>query len=169
MSNLHEVVDLRAARNACFSDAGAIHAGVCLNLDVVFDHCWTGLHNLVPAACIVFRKAEAVAAHDHTILQDYIVADPAELSHHRMRVRQEVVADPHATINDDVREQNRVLANFGFLVNHNERADMCSGLDSGRRMNYCSWMNSGSVLRRPIEKFESAGKIQIWILTAQHG
>src|SRR5205807_1479892 len=54
------------------------------------------------------------------------------------------------------------------LVNHNERADMSSGLDPGRRMNYRRRMNSRSVLRRPIKKFESAGKIQIWILTAQH-
>src|SRR6266568_6751523 len=85
-----------------------------------------------------------------------------------MRMRQKVVADPHAAINDDVREQNRILANFGFLVNHNKRADMCSGFDPGRRMNCGGRMNSGSVLRRRIKKFESAGKIQIWILTAQH-
>ena len=108
MSNLHEVVDLCAARNACFSDAGAIHAGVCLNLDVVFNHCWTGLHNLVPAACIVFRKAEAVAAHDHAILQDYIVADPAELPHGRVRVRQEIVPDLRAFVDHDVRVQYRI-------------------------------------------------------------
>src|SRR5437016_4965896 len=85
-----------------------------------------------------------------------------------MRMRQKVVADPHAAINDDVREQNRVRADFYFLVNHNERADMCSGLDAGRGMNYRRRMNSGSVLWRPIEKFEGAGKIQIRVLTAQH-
>src|SRR5438309_559252 len=85
-----------------------------------------------------------------------------------MRMRQKVLADDDSAIDDDVSKQHCVLANFGFLVNHNERADMCSGLDPGRRMDYGGRMNSGSVLRRPIEKFESAGKIQIWILTAQH-
>src|SRR5947209_7002809 len=85
-----------------------------------------------------------------------------------MRMRQKVVADGDSAINDDMCKQHCVLADFDFLLNDDICANVRTGFDPGRRMDYRRRMNSRSVLRRPIEKFESAGKIQIWILAAQH-
>ena len=62
VADLHQVVNFRAATYARFADAGAVNAGIGLDLYVVlyYDRLW--LRNLVPLPAIVFRKAEAIAS-----------------------------------------------------------------------------------------------------------
>jgi hypothetical protein len=51
------------------TDAGAIDAGISLDLDIIFQHRWTRLHNLVPLPAIILGESEAVSADDCPILK----------------------------------------------------------------------------------------------------
>ena len=113
-------------------------------------------------------EAEAVPADDRAILQDHPMADAAGLANHRMRVRQEIVSNRHPAIDDSMGKQDRFLPDFNVLLNDDIRPDVRAGLNPGGRMDHCGRMNSRSILRRPVEKLESACKIQIRILAAQH-
>ncbi len=77
MADLGEIVDLYACSDAGFADAGAVYAGVGLDLHGVFKNGRTGLHDLVPCSRVVFGKAEAVAADDSSVLQNDMVAETA--------------------------------------------------------------------------------------------
>ena len=68
MSNLHQVVDLRTARNARFADAGPIDTGISLDFNIVFNHGRAGLHDLVPMTFAILRKAETVASDYNSVL-----------------------------------------------------------------------------------------------------
>ena len=121
--HLHQVVDFDAAADARFANAGAVDAGVGLDFDVVLQHRRAGLRDLLPAVSVA-GEAKAVAADHRAVLQDDVVAQGAELAHHRMRVGEEVVADPGAAIDDDVRQQHSVVANLDVFVDDHVCADV---------------------------------------------
>src|SRR5713226_624506 len=73
----HEVVNFCATPDAGFTDGGAIHTRVRLNLDIVFDHNGAGLKDLVPAAAGLAGEAETVSSNDDAVLQNDAVADNA--------------------------------------------------------------------------------------------
>src|SRR5437899_2243346 len=104
MSHLDQVVDLRAAGNARFPDAGAVNAGVGLNFNVIFNDRRPGLYDLVPVAVVVFSEAEPVAAYYDSVLQHNVVADAAELAHDRVRMSHEIGSDPDSAVDDHVRQ-----------------------------------------------------------------
>src|SRR5205809_64861 len=62
-SNLHQVINLGTAPNARFAQGGAINAGVGLDFNVVLNHHFAGLRNLLPASIIIFGKAKAIGPH----------------------------------------------------------------------------------------------------------
>src|SRR4029077_11053294 len=68
MADQHEVIDLRPAADARFSDGCAVDAGIGLNFDVILDDDGRVLHNLVPPPIRAFCETEPVAADDHAIL-----------------------------------------------------------------------------------------------------
>ena len=68
MANLNEVVDSCAATNPGFADAGAVDAGIGLNLNVIFKDRRPRLHDFVPVAGVVLGEAEAVGADNDTVL-----------------------------------------------------------------------------------------------------
>jgi hypothetical protein len=83
-----QVVDLGAASDASFAYAGAVDAGVCLDLGIVLQYYVAGLHDFVPAACVVsirhvfisniasfdLGEAEAVGAYYGSILEQDVIA-----------------------------------------------------------------------------------------------
>src|SRR6185369_2034118 len=75
MTNLDQVVDLRAAFDASFAGRGAIDSRVRANLDVVFDHHATDLRNLEPVFVFVLRESETVAADHYIVMNDHALAD----------------------------------------------------------------------------------------------
>src|SRR5579863_4127208 len=99
MADEHEVVDLGPAADARFSDGGAVDAGVRLNFDVILDHDGRILHNFVPSAIRAFREAEPVAPDHRAVLKDYPVPDGASFSHHRLRMREEMIANSRVPVN----------------------------------------------------------------------
>ena len=69
VTDLNQIVNLRARRNMSLTDAGAIDAGISLDLDIIVQHRWTRLHNLVPLPRITLGEAKAVSAYDCPILK----------------------------------------------------------------------------------------------------
>ena len=121
VADLYQVVDLDAAPDAGFADAGAIDAGVGLHLHVVFDDDRGRLGNLVPVSVVSFGEAKAVGADHDSVLQQHVVADAAVLADDRVRVREEVVADLHSAIDHNVRQQDRVVADLDVLVDDHDK------------------------------------------------
>ena len=80
VADLDQVVDFRAAADAGLADAGAVDAGIGLDLDVVFDGNVAGLDDFVPAAGVVvivvvmLGEAETVAAYDYAVLEQNVVS-----------------------------------------------------------------------------------------------
>ena len=69
VTDLNQIVDLRPRRNMSLTDAGAIDAGISLDLDIIVQHRWTRLHNLVPLPGIILGETKAVSAYDCPILK----------------------------------------------------------------------------------------------------
>ena len=112
-------------------------------------------------------EAEAVSADYHPILQDHAVSDPAELSHGRVRMGQEIVADACAFVNDRVRMQHRIAPDAHALADHRERPDggalaenRCFGDERQR-------MNAGRRPGRLVEEFQGAREIEVRIARQQ--
>jgi len=69
-----QVVDFCAASYAGFACAGAVDAGVGLDLGVALDYYIAGLDDFVPVGGFVFRESEAVAAYYGSILEKDVIA-----------------------------------------------------------------------------------------------
>ena len=63
MSHLNQIIDLRAPVDMGFSNARPIDTGIGLHFDIVFDHGWTGLRDLLPVTRIIFGEAKSIGTH----------------------------------------------------------------------------------------------------------
>src|ERR1700680_3675433 len=167
MSYMDQVVEFGSAADARFADRGAVHGGVGLDLDVVFDDGYARLHNLVPAPIGVARKPEAIRSDDGTVLQDHAVADATVFTHYGMRMSEEIVPDARAAINRDKAVQHRVLSDLHPLIHEAERPDMRPRSDLRRGRNDRGGMHAGGVARWGGGHLQRAGEIKIRILRAQ--
>src|SRR5690349_19341814 len=122
--NLHQVVDLGAAPDAGLLHARPVHARVGLDFDIVLNDYRLGLRNLVPVAGVILGEAKAIGPDDGAVLQQHAVAEAAALAYHRMGMGKEIVADSGTAIDDNVRQQHRVTADFDVLVDHHIRPDV---------------------------------------------
>src|SRR5437899_8402498 len=116
MSDLDQIIDLGSARDMGFANTGAVDAGICLNLHIIFDHRRPGLDNFVPAAGVILGETETIATNDHTVLQNDVITNAAVLSHNGVRVSKEAIDDARATIDHHVSQQYCVLADSNILV-----------------------------------------------------
>src|ERR1039457_4136249 len=105
MSHLHQVVDLNPAPNAGFTNAGAVHAGIRLHLNVAVQHRRARLGDFFPAFAVA-GKAEAVASDNGAVLQDDVVAQDAVFAYDRVGMCEEMVANACAAINHNVRQEH---------------------------------------------------------------
>src|SRR2546427_7645891 len=64
MSDLDQIVNLGSTSDVGFANTGAVDAGICLNLHIIFDHRRPGLDNFVPAAGIILGEAKTIAANE---------------------------------------------------------------------------------------------------------
>src|SRR5208283_5924296 len=118
VADLDQVVDLRAAPNAGFANAGAVDAGVGLDLDVAFDDHVAGLTDIVPVSRVVLGEAKPVDADLGAVLQQNVVSQSAEFPDHGVSVREEIVADGDSAIDDDVSQQDGVVSDDDVFVDH---------------------------------------------------
>src|SRR5665213_1710324 len=139
MADLHQAVDLRAPPHAGFAHRGAVHRSKALNLHIVLDDRDAGLHNLIVSAIGALRKTEAVATHDYTILQNHAIADSAKLTHRRIRMGREVIADFRAFVNHRMRVQNGSPSDRGILPDSHKRPDRSTLADARRGRNRGQW------------------------------
>src|SRR5437588_713217 len=163
MSNLDKIVDFRALRNVGFPDAGAVHAGVGLHFDVIFEDRRARLHDLVPVTGVIFGKSEAIGANDHAVLQDDMIAESAMLAHNCVGVSKEMVADARAWINHDVGQQGSIGSNDNVAIDHNVRPDMRVRPDARARVNDGCGMYARCVPRGLVEQFDCARKRKVRI------
>src|SRR5579875_1656893 len=139
---LNEVVDLGALADAGFADDCAVDAGVCLNLDGVFQDDRAGMESFYPATLGIAGKAEAVGADDRAVAQNDIVAEATILADDGMGMSHEAVSDLDTGVEHDVRQQNGVVANTAVLVHDDERADVGAGTKTGRGSDCRRGMNA---------------------------
>ncbi len=79
--------------------------------------------------------------------RDDVVAQHAELAYHSVGVREEVVADSCSAIDDDVRQQNGVVADYDIVVDYDIGADVGVRANLRRRSDDRRGMDAW--LRRP--------------------
>ncbi len=145
MPYLDQVVDLGTAPDAGFANNGAIDAGICLDLDLVFEHGRARVERLGPAAFGVASEAEAVRADDCAVAERYVVAEAAVFPNNRVRVSKEAVSGTNAGVEDHVGEDDGVVAEHAMVTDHDIRADVCTGTELG-----CGGDDGGGVDTRAI-------------------
>jgi hypothetical protein len=173
VADVDHVVDFGAPADARFSNAGAIDAGIGLNLSVTFDNDVSGLDDFVPVgvgsvAFFGLGEAEAVGANDRPVLQEDVVAEMTEFSNDGVGVSEEVVADGGSAIDDDVRENRGSVSDDDVLIDHDVGGDVGVLSDSSGGMDDGGGMDSGGVLGRTVEKFDGFCPGEIRILAAEH-
>ena len=162
VADLHQAVDLRAALHARFAHGGAVDRGQALDLDIVFDHRDAGLHDFVVRAVGALGESEAIAADDHAVLQNHAMADAAELAHHGMGMRQEIVADLRAFVDHDVRMQHGVRGRSTTFSPTATKAPMDAPSPIRRRCgNRRRRVNARRGPRRLVEQLQRAREIEI--------
>ncbi len=148
VADLHQVVDLRAVGNDGRADAGAVDAGIGLDLDIAADAHRPGLRNLVPGAVIALGEAKAIAADHDPVLKNDAVAEHAALADDGMGMGEEITAHRHAGIEDDVGEQDRSLADPDAFTDDGIGADVRAGpMVALGSITAVGWMPAGKTRR----------------------
>src|SRR5438046_8064683 len=168
MSDLEQIVNLGSARDMGFANTGAVDAGICLNLHIIFNHRRPGLDNFVPAAGVILGKAKTIAANDYAILQNDVITNAAVLSHNGVRMSKEVIANARATIDHDVCQQYCVLADANIFVHYCIGADVRAFADFGGRVDHSVGMHSRRVLWWLIKQLDCLRERQVRILASEH-
>jgi len=163
MANEHQIIDLGATPDARLADRGAIHAGVRLHFHIVLQHRRPGLRHFVPGAIPPFGKTETVSPNNGSVLQDDAVADTAVLAHHRVRVRDKIIANLGTAINGYKAVQNGVAADLYFFIDTTIRSNVRAFADFGRPRDDGGGVNPGGVSRCVVEEFERMGERKIRI------
>ena len=94
---------------------------------------------------------------------------PAVLAYYGVGVREKIVADLYAAIDDDMRQQHGVLPDHDILVDDHVGPDVRIASNSRAGMHDCCRMYAGSVAQRLMEEFEGTGEALVGILDAQRG
>src|SRR5436305_889004 len=158
MSNLHQVVDLRASPNAGFAHAGPIDACISLNFNIVFNNGGAGLHDFVPLTRFVLGKTEAVATDHYSVLKDDGVSNPAIFAHDRVRVSEKTMSDARATVDHNVGQQHSMVTNFDILPDDNVGPDVRFASDFCRGMDHGCGMDFRRIHRRLVKELNGAGE-----------
>lgn len=166
VAHLDKIVNLRAWTDSCFANAGAVNAGVRLDLNAVTKDGEAGLNDLLPMIALVFGEAKPVSSDDNSVLQDDIVPELAVLANHGVRVREEITADARTAIDNDVRKNDAVIADDYVFIDHDKRSYGSSRTNSCGWMNLCGGMNARCIFRWLIKERESACERQVWIRAA---
>src|SRR6266404_4254847 len=165
----HEVIQFCAAGDAGLADGRAIHAGVGLHFDVVFEDRGAGLQHFVPGAIFLLGEAEPVSTDNDAVLQDDAIANAAEFANDGVSVREEIVADLRAAINCNGAVKHGVAPDVSVFVDETVRADVRVIPDARAFRDDGGRMDSRSVLRWFIEKLDGVGKCKVGIGRAERG
>ena len=119
MSDLHEVIDLRAAFNHRAPEGGAIDRDIGSQFHIVFDTDNTQLGNLVMPP-FVLHVPKAVAPDDGSAMNDHPGADEAPFPHRHIRIEHAVVADRGIVSDKDAGVECDSGADAGAIAQRDE-------------------------------------------------
>ncbi len=98
-----------------------------------------------------------------------MVAQYTVLTHHCMRMGKEMVSHRHARVENDVRQEDRVLANPHTWPNHHVSPHMRSRANLCRRIDHRGRMNALGIGRGLVEHPQCPRKRMIRVLNPQRG
>src|SRR5688572_11320207 len=123
MTNLHEIVELRAATDPAFTNRSAIDRRARADLHVIFKHDSAGLRNLQPALLLVPRVTKPVAT-DHRVVEDHdALADDRALANRSTRVNDRILPDAHVVVDRHVWMNANAFRDLDVAADHRARAD----------------------------------------------
>src|SRR6266853_3146254 len=124
MADLNKVVNFSSGLDAGLANRGAVDARIGLNLDGIFKNRRPGLNDLVPATVRLAGKAEAVSAYNGSVLQNNIIAKMAMLADNGVGMSEEIIANLHVGIEDNMGQDRGVVADRDVIANNSISADV---------------------------------------------
>src|SRR5437899_6016268 len=121
--DLDQIVDFCVAADAGLVQAGAVNTGIGLDFHVVFQHHAPDLRDLVPAAAVVFGKAEAVRADNNAVVQQHVVADLTVFANGHVCVCEKIPADLYAAIDHHMRQDSPVFSDLHVTSDHHASSE----------------------------------------------
>ena len=104
MSDLHEIVNFRAAFYSRFADRSAVNRRIRADFHIVFDDDTSRLRNFQPTFFFVFSVAETVRADSRIVVNNTIFADFAIFTNGNARMNHRICADFRAVVNCYIRK-----------------------------------------------------------------
>ena len=126
------VIGVFATSDPRIAEQRAIDGAVGPNFDVVLEHHAANVRDVLPAALLVERIAEAVRAEDDSGLEDDAIADPDPLAHDHLRMQRAVAADADVGVEGDTRVEDRTRPDATAC------ADRAVRTHGGRRIHRCA-------------------------------
>ena len=113
-------------------------------------------------------RTKAVGAYDHSVLEQDVVAEVAELSNDGVSMGEEIIADGGSAIDDHMGEENGFVSDDSVFVDHYVGPEVCVLAQLRRGVNDCRRMDSGGIARWLVKQFDGLGPGKVWVLAAQH-
>src|SRR6267142_1220879 len=138
MPNLHQVVDFRAATDACFTHRRAIDGSPGPDFDVILNHDPTALRNLQPVAIFILCVAKTIATDHGVVMDDDARAHLRALADGDTRVNHAVSANNHVIVDCCIWMDAHTLTYVNLAPNHCRGANpypvtnTCGGIDDRR-------------------------------------
>ena len=121
--DLHKVVDFGPLADPRFAQRAAVDAGVCADLDIVFDHDRAHLRKFYIPGFAVSHITEPVGPNNDTRMKNTIAADLHIVVNDAVRVDHRPFADYHVIPDPDTLMDLRRLADIGVFTNGYISAD----------------------------------------------
>src|SRR5882724_2223679 len=167
MTDKNQVVQLGAASDTRLPDGSPVDARICLYFDVVLEHDGTRLQDFAVAAVGLLRKPESISSDNYPILQNYAVANAAIFPNHHVRMREEIIANLHTTIDADETMKHSIPPDFRFFIHIAVRPNMRALANLGALGDDRCRMNPWRIPRRLIEKLEGPREGSVWACRTQ--
>src|SRR5689334_7343682 len=130
VTDVHDVVEFRAASDARAAECGAVYAGVRAEFDVVLNYYRADLRKLL-VAVIVAHVTKTVSADTHGCVQYDAIAKRDAVVENDVRMQHAVVADRHVRADDDAGFNARRSADARVFTDLDVRADVSRQCDVG--------------------------------------
>ena len=114
MSDLHEIVNFRAAFDSRFADRSTINRRIRADLDIIFQHNSPDLRNFQPSFFFRLCITETVRTDCRVIVNDAVFADLAIFADRNAGMNHGIFADLHAVVNRYVRKNLYICDNAVF-------------------------------------------------------
>src|SRR5215204_3289601 len=147
MSDLDEIINLRASPDTRFADRRAINRRVRADFDIVFQNDAPDLRDFQPTLLFVLRVAETVRADGRVVVNNAARADTAVFANRDARMDDGIRADFDILINGRVRKNLDIFADLAICADDRIRHYLDPVSDLCRFVNYRRRVNRGNDFR----------------------